>query len=111
MIWLRYVLLVLMAPAYIIALSRRRWTTMPLWLVSTLVMLTQSAMSAQQGTIAGVGPQTSPLLCVAEMTKIMIIPIAVQLAVLLKGWQARAGINQADRSPAELVATFNVGEL
>jgi hypothetical protein len=110
MIWLRYLLLVLMIPAYVIALSQRRWATIPLWLVSTSVMLTQYALSVQQSAVSGILPQASPLVYVGEMTKIMVIPIAVQLAVILKGLQSRVG-SRADSRPRKLVATFGAGAL
>ena len=59
MIWLRYTLLLLIFPTYIIALSRRWWTTIPLWLVSTSVMLTQFLMSTQQSDLFVDGVQQS----------------------------------------------------
>jgi len=110
MIWLRYALLVLMVPAYIIALKRQWWTTLPLWLISTSVMLTQLALSAQQSSVNGGLPQASTLVYACEMTKIMIIPVAVQLAVILKGWQSRAA-NPRGARPSVLVASLDAGEL
>jgi hypothetical protein len=110
MIWLRYSLLVLIIPAYVIALSRRRWTTVPLWLVSVSVMLTQFALAAQQGTMPGGWPEASALIYAGEMTKIMVVPIAVQLAIVLKGWQSRVR-SRTDRSPQILVPTLHAGEL
>jgi hypothetical protein len=86
MLGLRYTLLLLIIPAYVLALSRRRWTTVPLWLVSTAVMLTQFMLSAQQNVIFSDWPQPSAFAYVGEMTKIMLIPIAVQFAVVLSGY-------------------------
>ena len=86
---LRYFLLLSIIPAYAIALKRRRWGTMPLWLVSTAVMLTQFALSAQQSIMPEGQAHTSVFVSVGEMTKIIVIPIAVQLAVALQGWRER----------------------
>lgn len=102
MIWLRYSLLLLIFPAYFIALSRRRWTTIPLWLVSTAVMLTQFLMAAQQGGAAGSGAADESLVYVGEMTKIMLIPIVVQCAVVLRGMGIGAG-SRAGSGQRELI--------
>jgi hypothetical protein len=107
MIWIRYTLLVLIIPAYVIALSRRWWTTIPLWLVSTSVMLTQFALNAQQTALLADGSTLSSLLSVVEMTKIMVVPVVVQLAVIWKDLQARAA-NQKERAQV-LVASFEAG--
>jgi hypothetical protein len=106
---LRYTLLLLVIPAYFIALSRRWWTTIPLWLVSTAVMLTQFLMAAQQGAAFGSGAADGSLIYVGEMTKIMLIPMIVQVAVVLRGM----GIGAASRAihdPRELVEAFDAGE-
>ena len=110
MIWLRYALLVLIVPAYFIALTRGRWTTIPLWLVSASVMMTQIALSGQQSILLADGTTASAFIYAAETTKIMVIPIAVQLAVVLKGLQSRAG-NRANNGPRLLVPTLGAGEL
>jgi hypothetical protein len=110
MIWLRYALLVLIIPAYFVALSRNRWSTLPLWLVSTSVMLTQFALGAQQGGMPGGWPQVSALIYVGEMTKIMVIPIAVQLAIVLKSLQERIG-DRANNRPGLLVPSLDASEL
>ena len=85
MIWLRYTLLLLIFPSYCIALSRSRWATMPLWLVSTSVMLTQFLMAAQRSAAFGSVAVDDSFIFVGEMTKIMLIPISVQFAVALRG--------------------------
>jgi hypothetical protein len=87
MIGLRYTLLLLIIPCYLLALSRRRWATIPLWLVSTAVMLTQFMLNAQQNVMFSAWSQPSEFVYVGEMTKIMLIPIAVQLAVVLSGYE------------------------
>jgi hypothetical protein len=111
---LRYTLLLLIIPAYFIALSRRWWTTIPLWLLSTAVMLMQFLMSAGQsgpigiGTIGG-GTNEFGFIYVGEMTKIMLIPIAVQFAVLAR----RMGIgarSRRSRGSRELVEAFDTCE-
>jgi hypothetical protein len=109
MVWVRYMLLVLIIPAYIIALSRRRWTTVPLWLVSTSVMLTQFVMSTQQSSNLVDGVQPSTLVYVGEMTKIMLIPIAVQLAAVLRDMGIGAE-NQANRGSRKFVESLNASE-
>jgi hypothetical protein len=109
MIWVRYMLLVLIIPAYIIGLSHRRWTTVPLWLVSTSVMLTQFVMSTQQSSNLVDGVQPATLVYVGEMTKIMLIPIAVQLAAVLRDMGIRAA-NQANRGSRKLVESLNASE-
>ncbi|MGA3032237.1 MAG: hypothetical protein ABSD70_03080 [Terracidiphilus sp.] len=100
---LRYTLLLLIIPAYGIALKRRQWTMLPLWLVSTAAMLTQFALGAQQSTTLGGLTHTSALVYVGEMVKIMIVPIAVQFAAVLKGWQQREA-NRPGSRPRLLVA-------
>jgi len=83
MMWFRYMLLILIVPTYFIALLRRWWTTIPLWLVSTFAMLTQFALSVQSGAAPSDGAGQSALIYVGEMTKIMVIPIAVEIALVL----------------------------
>ena len=109
MIWLRYTLLLLIFPAYIIALSRRWWTTVPLWLVSTSVMLVQYALSAEHGTAFVDGVRPSTFIYVGEMTKIMLIPIAVQFAVVLRDMGIGAG-SRANARPRKLVESLNASE-
>lgn len=106
---LRYTLLVLIIPAYIIALSRGRWSTVPLWLVSTSVMLTQFLLSTQRSAMFVEGVQASAFVYVGEMTKIMLIPIAVQLAVVLREMGTGAG-NRASAGSRKLVQAFDAGE-
>jgi hypothetical protein len=106
---LRYTLLLLVIPAYFIALSRRSWTTIPLWLVSTAVMLTQFLMAAQQGAAFGTGAADSSLIYVGEMTKIMLIPMVVQFAVVLRGMGIGAG-SRASHGSRKLVEAFDAGE-
>ena len=109
MIWLRYALLLLIVPSYFIALSRRWWTTIPLWLVSTAVMLTQFLMAAQQGAAFGSGAADGSLIYVGEMTKIMLIPMVVQFAVVVRGMGIGLGSRASHRS-RELVEAFDAGE-
>ena len=109
MIWLRYILLLLIFPAYIIALSRRWWTTIPLWLVSTSVMLVQFLMSTQQSDLFVDGVRPSTFIYVGEMTKIMLIPIAVQLVVVLREMGFGAG-NRENAGSRRLVQAFDAGE-
>jgi hypothetical protein len=106
MIWLRYALLLSILPCYFIALSRRWWTTIPLWLVSTSVMLTQYLMAAQQGGASGSAGADSSIIFVGEMTKIMLIPISVQIAVVLRGM----GVGAGSRANRKLVQAFDPGE-
>lgn len=109
MIWLRYTLLLLIVPAYFIALSRRWWTTIPLWLVSTSVMLTQFLMSAGQSDLIGGGTNQLGFVYVGEMTKIMLIPIAVQFAIILRGMGIGAS-HRASHGSQRLVQAFDAGE-
>lgn len=109
MIWLRYTLLLLIFPAYLIALSRRWWTTIPLWLVSTSVMLTQFLMSARQRDLIVGGTNQLGFVYVGEMTKIMLIPIAVQFAIILRGMGIGAG-SQANHGSRKLAEAFDAGE-
>ena len=109
LIGLRYLLLLLILPAYFIALSRRWWTTIPLWLVSTGVMLTQFLISAQQSTLIGGGTSEFGFVYVGEMTKIMLIPIVVQSAVVLRGMGIGAG-SRAKQVSHKLVEAFGAGE-
>jgi hypothetical protein len=109
MIWLRYALLVLIVPSYLIALSRRQWATMPLWLVSTSVMVTQFLMATQQGAAFASATVDDSYIYVGEMTKIMLIPIAVQVAVVLRGMGVGAG-DHAKKGSRKLVEAFNAGE-
>jgi hypothetical protein len=106
---LRYTLLLLVIPAYFIALSCRWWTTIPLWLVSTAVMLTQFLMATQQGAAFASGAEGSSLIYVGEMTKIMLIPIVVQCAVVLHNMGIGAGSPASYRS-RKLVEAFDAGE-
>lgn len=108
MIWLRYALLMTIFPCYFIALSRRWWTTIPLWLVSTFAMLAQYWMAVHQGAAFASGSTESSILYVGEMTKIMLIPAAVQIAVQLKAWQSRVG-NRVAIAPKGLIANLNAG--
>jgi hypothetical protein len=108
MIGLRYILLLLIIPAYALALSRRRWTTIPLWLVSIAVMLTQFMLSAQSTMLSG-WPQPSAFVYFGEMTKIMLIPIAVQFAVVLRGMRAGVG-NQTRCALRKLTETLEAGK-
>lgn len=106
---LRYTLLLLLIPAYFIALSRRWWTTIPLWLVSTAVMLTQFLMAAQPDAAFGSGPANDSLIYVGEMTKIMLIPIVVQFAVILHGMGVGVS-RQPGSSSRKLVEAFDAGK-
>ena len=106
---LRYTLLLLVVPAYFIALSHRWRTTVPLWLVSTAVMLTQFLMAAQRGAAFGGGAVDGPLIYVGEMTKIMLIPMVVQFTVALRGMGIGAG-SRASHGSHELVEAFDAGE-
>jgi len=109
MVWLRYALLALIVPAYVVALTRRRWTTIPLWLVSASVVMTQIALRAQQSTLLADGTTFSPFLYAAETTKIMVIPIAVQLAVMLKDMADGVG-NRPGKVLGRLVENLDAGE-
>jgi hypothetical protein len=104
---LRYTLLLLI-PAYFIALSRRWWVTMPLWLVSTAVMLTQFLMAAQDAAL-GSGAANDSFIYVGEMTKIMLIPIVVQFAVMLHGMGVGVG-RRPGRVSQKLIEAFDAGE-
>ena len=106
---LRYSLLLLVIPAYFIALSRRWWTTIPLWLVSTSVMLTQFLMAVQQGAAFGSGAANDSLIYVGEMTKIMLIPMVVQFAIVLRGMGVGA-VSRASHGSRKLVQVFDAGE-
>jgi hypothetical protein len=105
---LRYMLLMLIIPAYIIALSRRRWTTIPLWLVSSFVMLTQFFISVQQTNHLGGGTAEHSFVYVGEMTKIMLIPIVVELT-LWSSVRIRLA-NQAKKAPRRLVEAWDWGK-
>ena len=109
MIWLRYALLLLIFPAYVIALSRRRWATIPLWLVSGSVMVVQFALCAQQNLTFADGTAPSAFLWIAEATKIMLIPMAVQIAIRLKADQFRVG-DRAGNVTRALFANLSAGE-
>ena len=109
MIWLRYSLLLLIFPCYFIALSRRWWTTIPLWLVSTSIMLTQFLMAAQQGAAVGSGAVDDSYIYVGEMTKIMLIPMVVQFAIVLRSMAVGAG-SRASHSSRKLIEAFDAGE-
>jgi hypothetical protein len=98
MIWLRYALLLLIVPAYFIALSRRRWANLPLWLVSASVAMVQIAMTSPLNMPLAFGVTASPFLWAAETTKIMLIPIAVQFAILLKARESRGGNREENAS-------------
>jgi hypothetical protein len=106
---LRYALLLLVIPAYFLALSRRWWTTIPLWLVSTSVMLTQFLMAVQQGAAFGTGAADRSLVYVGEMTKIMLIPIVVQFAIAVRA-MAIGARGRASYGSRKLVEAFDAGE-
>lgn len=106
---LRYSLLLLVIPAYFIALSHRLKSTMPLWLVSTAVVLTQLLISAQQGYVFGSGSVDDSLINVGETTKIMLIPMVVQFVLVARGLKPGAG-NRAGHGSRELVEAFDAGE-
>jgi hypothetical protein len=106
---LRYSLLLLVIPAYFTALSRRWWTTIPLWLVSTAIMMTQFLMAVQQGAAFGNGAANDSLIYVGEMTKIMLIPMIVQFAIVLRGMGVGA-VSQASHGSRKLVQAFDAGE-
>ena len=106
---LRYTLLLLVVPAYFVALSRRWWTTIPLWLVSTSVMLTQYLMAAQQSAASGTGAADRSLVYVGEMTKIMLIPMIVQFAVVVRGMKIGAQ-GRASFGARALAEAFDAGE-
>jgi hypothetical protein len=106
---LRYSLLLLVIPAYFTALSRRWWTTIPLWLISTAVMMTQFLMALQQGAAFGSGAAENPLIYVGEMTKIMLIPMVVQFAIALRGMGVGA-VSRASHGSRKLVQAFDAGE-
>jgi len=106
---LRYTLLLLVIPAYFIALSRRRRTTIPLWLVSTAVILTQFLMAAQRGSALGSEAADGSLIYVGEMTKIMLIPMVVQFAVVLRSMGIGAG-SRASHGSRKLVEAFDTCE-
>jgi hypothetical protein len=106
---LRYTLLLLLIPAYFIALSRRWWTTIPLWLVSTSVMLTQYLMAVQQGAAIWSGAADNSIIYVGEMTKIMLIPMVVQFAIVLRSMGVGA-VSRASHGSRKLVQAFDAGE-
>jgi hypothetical protein len=110
MVWLRYVLLLLIVPAYLIALRRGRWTMLPLWLVSASVTMVQYAMSFQQSPALGPVAAPSAILWIAETTKILLIPVAVQFALMLKSRETRSE-NQPSTAPRPMVAAFDTGEI
>jgi hypothetical protein len=109
MIWLRYTLLLMIFPSYFIALSRRWWATIPLWLVSTSVMLTQYLMAAQQGAALGNVAGDDSFIYAGEMAKIMLIPIAVQFAVTLRAMGIGAG-SRENHGSRGLVEALGTGE-
>jgi multisubunit Na+/H+ antiporter MnhC subunit len=103
--FVRFTLLLLVIPAYFMALSRRWWATIPLWLISTAVMLTQLLMGAQQGIAFGSESVNGSFIYVGEMTKIMLIPMAVQFVAVVRGLKIGAGSRQSHGS-RELVEAF-----
>ena len=109
MMALRLMLLLLIVPSYFLALTRGRWTTVPLWLVSTSVMLTQFLMSTEQSDSLVHTAQSPSWMYLGEMTKIMLIPIAVQSAVVLSGMRIRVG-NKISKFPQNLVQALDAGE-
>jgi hypothetical protein len=106
MMWIRYALLLLILPCYIVALQRRRWATIPLWLVSTSAMLMQYMLSVHQSAGLGDGAVPATFVYVGEMTKIMLIPIAVQIAVGLNGMRIGAG-ERANRGLRKFTETLD----
>jgi hypothetical protein len=106
---LRYLLLFLLLPAYCIALTGRRWTTVPVWLVSSAVLLTQFLISAQQRTVFDGGINEYGFVYVGEMTKIMLIPIIVQSVVVFRRMAAGIG-SQAAMSPRKLLEAVAIGK-
>jgi hypothetical protein len=69
-------------------------------------MLTQFLMAAQQGAASGSGAVDNSIVYVGEMTKIMLIPIAVQIAVVLRGMGIGAG-SLANHGSRKLVQAFD----
>jgi hypothetical protein len=80
-----------------------------LWLVSTAVMLTQYVMAAQQGAAFSTGAADSSLVYVGEMTKIMLIPMVVQFAIVLRGMGIGAN-RRTSRGSRKLVEALGAGE-
>jgi hypothetical protein len=72
-------------------------------------MLTQFLMSARQSAAFGSGAVDDSLIYVGEMTKIMLIPIAVQIAVVLRGMGIGLG-SRANHGSRKLVQAFDAGE-
>jgi hypothetical protein len=72
-------------------------------------MLTQLLMSIHQGGLSG-GATESSFIYAGEMTKIMLIPIAVQCAFILSGLRFGGG-DRAVRGRRGLVETFEAGKL
>jgi hypothetical protein len=66
-------------------------------------------MAVQQGAAFGSGASDSSVIYVGEMTKIMLIPIAVQFAVVLRGMAIGAG-HRANSGSRKLVEAFDTGE-
>jgi len=82
---------------------------MPLWLVSTSVMLTQYLMAAQQGAALGTVAGDDSFIYAGEMAKIMLIPIAVQFAVTLRAVGIGAG-RRENHGSRTLVEAMDAGE-
>ena len=78
---------------------------MPLWLVATSAMLTQFLMAAQ-GSARQSAAAGDTLIYVGEMTKIMLIPIAVEFAVIVRNLQAVAA-RQANRNSRKWLAAWD----
>jgi hypothetical protein len=72
-------------------------------------MLTQFLMSARQIAAFGSGAVDDSFIYVGEMTKIMLIPIAVQCAVVLRGMGFGAD-SRTNHGSRKLVEAFDAGE-
>jgi len=66
-------------------------------------------MAAQQSAAFGTGAADGSLIYVGEMTKIMLIPMVVQFAVVLRGMGIGAG-RRANHGARELVEAFDAAE-
>ena len=72
-------------PCVLLALVPRWWAVVPLWLISISICLFPYVMNVQQnGALEYVNAPFS-VQEIKEMAQVIIIPIAMQIALLIKG--------------------------
>jgi hypothetical protein len=98
--FVRYMQNMLVFPCFLLALLRYRWTTVPLWVVCTSICVFPFFIVDPAQRFLGYGNTSFDRSELKGIMLVMIIPVLVQIAVLLRGNRGHAHASEKDLGSA-----------